>query len=387
MKKKILYFIILLSLAIFSVKVEAKTNYEKEFLYDEIGAYLSGFGYDDTDIVSLSQEYNVYNSDEHTRMVFVKVDNQNVGAISLSDNKKTVFLYGENLLKQVDNQSFNIVSNKENIEIHTKDKIYSWYSKKKYCVANNETNYSGYKKIKYKDATSEVEINNGDVDGNGTMGAEVVNGDYQTKFVYVSTNQKTLKKINDIKNAKNRYIIPVQLMKNDEVKIGKEKYGMCWAASGASIIQYKRGDIWSYSTWKNYNNLKKYYGGNPIGTVEWEKKMWEYHKLKMTYVSHRMSYNTVSKLMKNNKPVYCSFVHNEKNTNNNYAHAVVLCGSYHRTDLDKYYYVYMDPNWAGDGVYVINHILSSELKNDTGNYFYYNPGDGSIYNNWRYSFY
>lgn len=63
MKKKILYFIILLSLAIFSVKVEAKTNYEKEFLYDEIGAYLSGFGYDDTDIVSLSQEYNVYNSD------------------------------------------------------------------------------------------------------------------------------------------------------------------------------------------------------------------------------------------------------------------------------------------------------------------------------------
>lgn len=39
-----------------------------------------------------------------------------------------------------------------------------------------------------------------------------------------------------------------------------------------SIIQYKRGDISSYSTWENYNNLKKYYGGNPIGTIGMGKK-------------------------------------------------------------------------------------------------------------------
>lgn len=91
--------------------------------------------------------------------------------------------------------------------------------------------------------------------------------------------------------------------------------------------------------------------------------------------------------MKNNKPVYCSFLHNESNTNNNYAHVVVLCGSYYRTDLDRYYYVYMDSNWADNGVYVVNHIWETEMNSDTGSNFYYNPGDGTIYNNWRYSFY
>ena len=80
------------------------------------------------------------------------------------------------------------------------------------------------------------------------MEDNIVSGDYQTNFSYIGTHQKTLAKIKKTKNVKNLYTIPVKLMKNDEVQVGNAKYGMCWAAAGASIIQYKRGDISSYST-------------------------------------------------------------------------------------------------------------------------------------------
>lgn len=389
MKKILLYLTVLTSIFTFSVKAnaETKTSSENKFVYDEVGEYLSGFGYDNSDEVSISQEYSVYNSEENTKLIFVKVDNKNVGAISISKDNKTAFLYGTDLLKEIDDESFSIVSTKNNVEIRTKSKIYSLYGKNKYCGVNKKNKYNNYKKIKYIDVTKDVNISGEKVDSVGMMEDNIVSGDYQTNFSYIGTHQKTLAKIKKTKNVKNLYMIPVKLMKNDEVQVGNAKYGMCWAAAGASIIQYKRGDISSYSTWENYNNLKKYYGGNPIGTIEWEKRMWDYHKLKMTYVDHRMSYKTVSNLMKNNKPVYCSFLHNESNTNNNYAHAVVLCGSYYRTDLDRYYYVYMDSNWADNGVYVVNHIWETEMNSDTGSNFYYNPGDGTIYNNWRYSFY
>ena len=51
--------------------------------------------------------------------------------------------------------------------------------------------------------------------------------------------------------------------------------------------------------------------------------------------------------------------------------------------------VYMDPNMPmnGENVYVVNHIFPSELNGNTGYKFYYNPGNGDIYNNWRYAFY
>lgn len=55
----------------------------------------------------------------------------------------------------------------------------------------------------------------------------------------------------------------------------------------------------------------------------------------------------------------------------------------------RYYYVYMDPNMPmnGENIYVVNHIFPSELNGNTGYKFYYNPGNGDIYNNWRYAFY
>lgn len=69
--------------------------------------------------------------------------------------------------------------------------------------------------------------------------------------------------------------------------------------------------------------------------------------------------------------------------------AIEELGCYYRTDLQRYYYVYMDPNMPmnGENVYVVNHIFPSELNGNTGYKFYYSPGNGDIYNNWRYAFY
>ena len=140
MKKILLYLTVLTSIFTFSVKAnaETKTSSENKFVYDEVGEYLSGFGYDNSDEVSISQEYSVYNSEENTKLIFVKVDNKNVGAISISKDNKTAFLYGTDLLKEIDDESFSIVSTKNNVEIRTKSKIYSLYGKNKYCGVNKK---------------------------------------------------------------------------------------------------------------------------------------------------------------------------------------------------------------------------------------------------------
>ena len=87
-------------------------------------------------------------------------------------------------------------------------------------------------------------------------------------------------------------------------------------------------------------------------------------------------------------PIFCCFDHYEgKNAKVEYAHAVALCGCFYRKDQKKYYYVYMDPNWASQKVYVVNHIPKKVLNGEKSK-FYYNPGDGkTIYNNWRYAYY
>ena len=181
------------------------------------------------------------------------------------------------------------------------------------------------------------------------------------------------------------YTTKLDLIANGEIN----NQGICWAATGASIINYKRGGTVKCNARKVYYDLKKKYNADPVGNIQWEKRTWEYYAISMKYVEHKLSFTDVLYLMESHKPVFCSFLHNEENSAKNYAHAVALCGCYYRTDLQRYYYVYMDPNMPmnGENVYVVNHIFPSELNGNTGYKFYYNPGNGDIYNNWRYAFY
>lgn len=50
--------------------------------------------------------------------------------------------------------------------------------------------------------------------------------------------------------------------------------GLCWAASGASIANYLKRS--TYTARSIYNNLKKKYNAEPVGTTDWEKKCMDF---------------------------------------------------------------------------------------------------------------
>lgn len=238
------------------------------------------------------------------------------------------------------------------------------------------------KKRKFSDISKNVKLNSDEYE---IETASINDSEYTTDFSYIGTHKKKYETIKNTKNTLMLYTTKLDLIANGEIN----NQGICWAATGASIINYKRGGTVKCNARKVYYDLKKKYNADPVGNIQWEKRMWEYYVISMKYVEHKLSFTDVLYLMESHKPVFCSFLHNEENSAKNYAHAVALCGCYYRTDLQRYYYVYMDPNMPmnGENVYVVNHIFPSELNGNTGYKFYYNPGNGDIYNNWRYAFY
>ncbi|MFR6560901.1 MAG: hypothetical protein ACLUR5_01965 [Eubacterium ventriosum] len=79
-------------------------------------------------------------------------------------------------------------------------------------------------------------------------------------------------------------------------------------------------------------DLKKKYNADPVGNIQWEKRMWEYYAISMKYVEHKLSFTDVLYLMESHKPVFCSFLHNEENSAKIMPHSS-LCGCYYRTDF------------------------------------------------------
>ena len=156
-------------------------------------------------------------------------------------------------------------------------------------------------------------------------------------------------------------------------------------SAGASIIDFKLNT--NFTTKNVYNSLKNAYGATPIGTDDWIQRMWNLYGVPMTYVSHRVSFNTIMQKLGSRNPIMCNFFYSPDGQSLTVGHSVVLCGCYYRTDLRKYYYVYMDPNYANSGLYVVNHIPVSVLDYEEGTDFYYNDGNGLIFNNWISAFY
>lgn len=360
----------------------------RKYAISELGDYLSGWEYDSEDKVEISQKYKINGADNDSSLFFVKIDDTQVGAISVSKvegENRSAFLYGEDIFERIDeDEKIAVLSNDTGINLCSIDETKVLTGNDAGTNINQDNSKYNLKQIEYKDITDSVEVDSSKVNVNNVqIDAQVSDGDYETNFAYIGTHQKKYKTIVNTANTLMLFTTKLDLIPNASVN----NVGLCWAATGASIINYKRGGTTYCTAIKVYNALKSAYGGTPSGTIEWEQRMWNYYALSMNKVDHKLSFTNVLYLMEAHKPVFCSFLHNEKNTDNNYAHAVALCGCYYRTDLKKYYYVYMDPNWAGSGLYVVNHIFESELNGSTGYKFYYNPGNGDIYNNWRYAFY
>lgn len=320
-KKKFIMFAILSVLLMANMKNvnagQVQKN-DKSVAIEELGGYLSGVDCQKNDKVEISQSFNVENSKNKSSIFFVKVADEEIGAINVTEyegKKLTSFLYSENFFNDIGEERISVESNGNGLSLHSKKetKVVTGENAGKTIRKNNSDRK--LKKRKFSDISKNVKLNSDEYE---IETASINDSEYTTDFSYIGTHKKKYETIKNTKNTLMLYTTKLDLIANGEIN----NQGICWAATGASIINYKRG-----------------------GTVKCNAK--------------------------------------------NYAHAVALCGCYYRTDLQRYYYVYMDPNMPmnGENVYVVNHIFPSELNGNTGYKFYYNPGNGDIYNNWRYAFY
>ena len=137
--------------------------------------------------------------------------------------------------------------------------------------------------------------------------------------------------------------------------------GLCWAACGACVANYYKG--------KNYDTLYMYYyvkpesGEEPIGSVEWEKMMFNLLYLDYDYLERRLSYNQILVALKNNSLIFYNLQKEE-----GIGHGAILCGAFRISSTLGY--IYMDPNVSGG--YVLNYLDLSDGVTTTGNFYYYN---------------
>lgn len=136
--------------------------------------------------------------------------------------------------------------------------------------------------------------------------------------------------------------------------------GLCWAACGASIVNYYKGT--SYTALDMYNKVKLGTGGIPVGNTSYQKAMYGMCGLKFDYVSRRLKFDDVISTLKSGSLIKYGV------SRNGGAHAVVLCGAFRISS--SYGFIYMDPN-VSEG-YVINYNDASVANSITGNFYYYN---------------
>lgn len=152
--------------------------------------------------------------------------------------------------------------------------------------------------------------------------------------------------------------IDVGLVQND---INPEtRAGLCWAACGASIINYYTGN--SYSALDVYNRVKLATGVNPVGNTSYQMAMYGLFSLKYEYVSRRLKFDDVISNLKVGSVVKYGV------SRNGGAHAIVLCGAFRIST--SYGFIYMDPNVGG--AYVINYNDADVANTTTGDFYYYN---------------
>lgn len=385
MKVRIGYLVCMVLCMIISMQINvlaAKSDKitKRDYAIEELQDYLGGFGYSNSDDIKLSQKYNIQNTDGNS-IFFVNINEEQVGAIIVTEvdgDRDAVFLYGEFDDIVPYDKEIAVKSDDGEMAIVYDDveKIISGENAGEIIPSENED--ISVKKIKYTDENEKVNIKADKYES--LVDESLVTNDYNAGSVAVGSSQKTAAQIANV---------PTTILYHMNIVNFRENYsingGICWAASGASIINYKLNT--NYSTLDVFNTLSNVYGVTPVGSIEWKQRMWSYYGVPMTLAQHRLSFNTVVQKLGSRCPIFCDFFLSTDGVTLTQGHSVVLCGCYYRTDLQKYYYVYMDPNYAPLNVYIVNHIPEYVLNSEVGTGFYYNPGSGTVLNNWVNAFY
>lgn len=173
-------------------------------------------------------------------------------------------------------------------------------------------------------------------------------------------------------------LVKVKNVPNESLSNG---IGLCWAACGASIVNYFMGT--NYTAKTMFDKVESVISGTPAGTILNMKTMFDVCLLKYSGKVGKLTYSNVSAQHKKGSPIMCCLYGEDRLENNaEKNHVVVLCGSFKISD--SYGYIYMDPNEYSR--LIINYMDYSQITSSSNDLYYY--GGGSIfYLRCNYSFY
>lgn len=154
--------------------------------------------------------------------------------------------------------------------------------------------------------------------------------------------------------------------------------GICWAAGGASVINYYKGS--GISALYVYNYVKSKLGATPYGTIADIKNMFGFFNIGYLSRSGKLSYSELLACLSKGSPVY-SMISRYDAGGNRFGHVVVLCGAFRIST--SYGYIFMDPNV--NSKYVLNYMDYSVISN-TSTTFSYNNGT-RLYTKWENTIY
>ncbi|MCM1307906.1 MAG: hypothetical protein NC223_04840 [Butyrivibrio sp.] len=338
--------------------VPEDTFFEEASDYEEINYSLNYLGYDSEDTIYCTDYIKAEASAESgmdTRVAVVYTDTEMIGEYvktycEAADETRTCFLVENNeevfeVLTGNESGSIEVSTDGESVELSVD------YD----CAEQEELEAEEFELREYQ-----VEIN-----------TPKLPKYYPT---YVSEIEMIIKNTPGAEG----YLVKVKNVPNESLSNG---IGLCWAACGASIVNYFMGT--NYTAKTMYDRVESVISGTPAGTILNMKAMFDVCLLKYSGKAGKLTYSNVSAQHKKGSPVMCCLYGEDRQKNNaEENHVVVLCGSFKIST--SYGYVYMDPNEYSR--LIINYMDYSQITSSSNDLYYY--GGGSIfYLRCNYSFY
>lgn len=329
---------------------------EKE--YKQINEALNYLGYDSDDNVYCTEFLSLKDDkNEEINICFIYGEESSIGEYIVDDENHSCFIFDS------DEDLYDILTSNDKIAVQCYgDNISIYTDSDDYVIAgekdsNNKYDYKSLHKIE----KFNFDVSEENIDENVT----IVSPNSQEKELITSGTAIYITNSSYV-----GYFTEVGFVSNTTSPTGE---GLCWAASGASIINYIKKT--NYTAMSLYENVRQNCGGYPIGTVAYEKAMFDINNVSYTYKAGKLTYSNVVSTLKKGSPIMSCF------SVLGSAHAVVLCGVFNISD--SYGYIYMDPNVSGK--YVLNYV-DYGLATSSSNKFYYYNGQ-KFYDEWTKSFY
>lgn len=394
------------------------TNEDDSYIFELLGGYLGGVGITGDKPIFITQAFDIQNTpeEEHQQCYYVYEEDKIVGKLStatVDGNQISSFIVGDhsavkNFLTEGNEVAFEKTDYGE--VIHTNGRTVLSLGKNEGKILGFGKNKAKLQRVSKKNITDKLncKIDSflssgfvGDINGSPieesyaelkrkseafkdiSLGYDYNTVPFSEGLITRKSNTKVGVADDVLKSAEdgNGYFLNVDLIGNQTL----DGSPVCWAACGASIINYKKGTNLVASD--IYYALKNKYNDIPSGQSYWENKMWDLYGVSMTHKYHKLSYSTVCSTLSARKPIYCAFAYaTPSGSLSGAGHAVTLIGSYQ--NAGKVYYIYMDPDvvsYLNSSYLVINSVPSSTL-NTTHSYTAYYYGM-SYYNNWIWTYY